>query len=64
MPKNKKPHANTVELRKLIELHGIDAVMNATGYKLGTLNQYIRDSGAVIPTVRLNIAKQVLASKI
>lgn len=62
MPKNKKPHPNTIELRKLIDLHGIEKVLAATGYKLGTLNQYIRDSGSVIPNVRLNIAKQVLAS--
>lgn len=64
MPKNKKPHVNTIELRKLIDIHGLDKVMQATGYKLGTISQYIRDTGPVIPNTRLNIAQQVLASKI
>ncbi len=62
MPKNKKPHANTVALRGLIDKYGIEKVMFASGYKLGTLNQYLRDSGPVIPDVRLNLTKIILAT--
>lgn len=61
MPKNKKVHINTKRLQSLIAEHGIDKVLEATGYKLGTLNQYSRDGGTVIPTVRLEIATKLLS---
>ncbi len=61
MAKDKKLHPNTDRLKSLIAEHGVDKVLEATGYKLGTLNQYITTVGKVIPTNRLEIAVKLLA---
>lgn len=55
-----KTHPNIVELRKLKDEFGVDAVMAATGYSLNSLPQYLRPNGKVIPTKKLANVRIIL----
>ncbi len=53
-------HPNITELKGLVEKYGSAAVLEATGYTMGSLLQYTRPNGKVIPDKRLEIARKVL----
>jgi len=60
MVKNKTPHIRTQQLTSLVADYGTDKVMEATGYTIGSLTQYLRNSGPVIPAAKLEIAEKLL----
>lgn len=62
MAKSNKLSAECIRLNEMIKQYGLEAVMAATGWKLGTINQYTRDHNTPNAT-RLDIADKVLASK-
>lgn len=62
MANAKELHPNNQKLADLIDEHGLEKVMAATGYKISTLVQYMKGHCGVIPDTRLNIAIVVLNS--
>lgn len=61
MAKVRKLSAESIRLNAMIEFHGLEKVMAATGWQLSTLNQYMRGYNSPNAT-RLDIAEKVLAS--
>lgn len=55
-------HPNIIELKAMVEKYGSEAVISATGYTMGSLLQYTRPNGKVIPDKRLDIARKLLAA--
>lgn len=63
MAKSKKRSAESKRLEQLITTYGMDAVMAATGWKIGTINNIVKGYQPTI-AARLDIAEKVLASNI
>lgn len=64
MARSKKHiHPNNETLAELVKTHGIEAVVEATAYKVSTIMLYSQGHCGVIPTPRLKNAIKLLEQK-
>lgn len=49
-------------LRKLVKKHGFDAVAEASGWRVSSISQYLRNSSPMISESKLSQAEEILAS--
>lgn len=55
-----KIHPNITALRELKDQYGVDALLEATGYTMLSLAQYMRPNGKVIPDKKLKNVRIIL----
>lgn len=53
---------NRERLRKLVKQHGYDATAAATGWKVSSISQYLRNKSPLISEKRLSDAENILAN--